>query len=267
MIDLETTGLYAEVHEPIQIGAVRFRLGEDGTAAEIESFDQLVDPGTAVPEAITILTGLSDRDVAGRPKLADALPPLLAFLRGDPILLGHNAPFDAGFLAEHMSHEGVPLPDASFFDTRKLVRTLFPEIPKPRLARLIELWKLGGRQEHTGLSDARYTMRVFERIVAKVASATGKPIGELTPDDLAAFSAPITFAAAWARLARNPAIDQRPGPVPEDFEKLAECISRELHEGGRPAALRDVAEAMGVDRDDLRERLLGTLRPWAPSSH
>ena len=64
VVDLETTGLDPEKDQIIEIGAIKF---VDGV--ETDRIDELIDPGLPIPEFITRLTGISDKDVAGKPPI------------------------------------------------------------------------------------------------------------------------------------------------------------------------------------------------------
>jgi len=61
-LDLETTGLDASRDAIIEVGAVKFLDGEP-----VDSFSTLVNPGRPIPYEITLITGITDRDVIGMP--------------------------------------------------------------------------------------------------------------------------------------------------------------------------------------------------------
>ncbi|MBT3941837.1 MAG: 3'-5' exonuclease, partial [Chloroflexi bacterium] len=114
-LDIESTGLDKRTDKIIEIGAVKFRGGE-----ELEQFSELIDPGRDIPPFITDLTGISNQDVSGKPTIEDILPRLTEFL-GDHPMIGHNVGFDAGFLVRN----GVS-PRTQTFDTYDLTYALMP---------------------------------------------------------------------------------------------------------------------------------------------
>ena len=59
----------------------------------------LVNPGRKLPFVISQLTGITDRELIGKPRLADLLAPLSRFVGTAPVV-AHNASFDLGFLRE-----------------------------------------------------------------------------------------------------------------------------------------------------------------------
>ena len=61
-IDLETTGLDQETDDIIEVGAVRLIDGQ-----VVDEYSTLVNPGRPIPEAITLLTGITDDDFRPKP--------------------------------------------------------------------------------------------------------------------------------------------------------------------------------------------------------
>src|SRR5262249_61976962 len=87
--DLETTGLYPLTGRILEIGAARFRGG-----AVVEVFEELVDPGVAIPPEATQVHGITADDVAGCPSILEGLPRFLDFLGPpDTLLVGPYVAF------------------------------------------------------------------------------------------------------------------------------------------------------------------------------
>ena len=74
--DVETTGLSPAFCEIVEFGAVRFTA--DGT--EVGRFQQLVNPGCAIPFHASRVHGITDDMVSGQPRLKTVLPDFLEFL-------------------------------------------------------------------------------------------------------------------------------------------------------------------------------------------
>ena len=68
VIDLETTGGSNEYEAITEIGAVKYRAGE-----EVERFTTLVNPQRAIPPFIVLLTGITDTMVTNAPAIEDVL--------------------------------------------------------------------------------------------------------------------------------------------------------------------------------------------------
>jgi len=62
-LDLETTGLSPRLDRIIEVGAVRFRGNE-----VLATFQSLVRPEVAIPQAVQELTGIRDADVVAAPQ-------------------------------------------------------------------------------------------------------------------------------------------------------------------------------------------------------
>jgi len=162
--DLETTGFSPTACEIVELGAIRFRLG-DGELAQIE---QLVDPGCPIPRAAMRVHGITDVMVRGKPRLCDVLPQFLEFL-GDPdtILLAHNAAFDISFLRQALIKAAVGLPKRPVVDTLSLARRSIQGLPSYSLDNLTIHLGCAGSESHRALADARRVMLAFSQIVLK----------------------------------------------------------------------------------------------------
>ncbi len=90
-VDVETTGL-GDDDRIIQLAAIPFSYARDGRIFTVGACQQWYeDPGIAIPDEITRLTGISQADVAGRRIPDEAVAALLA---DTALVLAHNARFD-----------------------------------------------------------------------------------------------------------------------------------------------------------------------------
>src|SRR3954466_3230657 len=69
VLDLETTGGAPDGDGITEIGAVKVRGGE-----QLGEFATLVNPGSAIPPFITVLTGITQAMVTPAPRIEEALP-------------------------------------------------------------------------------------------------------------------------------------------------------------------------------------------------
>ena len=74
VIDIETTGTSPEIHKITEIGAVKVIKGE-----VVDTYDQLINPETVIPESIIRLPGIDDSMVKNMPVVQDVLPQLFDF--------------------------------------------------------------------------------------------------------------------------------------------------------------------------------------------
>jgi DNA polymerase III epsilon subunit family exonuclease len=184
--DTETTGLTPIVNRLVEVAALCFRL--DGR--ELATFQQLIDPRTAIPDEARRVHGITDTMVRGQPPIDVVLPSLLDFLgTDDGILLAHNAPFDLGFLGLALARLRMNAPPHCLFDTLDLTRRLYPTWPSHALERVAISLKLTTGTQHRALADARLVKEIFLKILGS------RPMVR-TVADLARLSPPLTFADA-----------------------------------------------------------------------
>ena len=122
VFDLQTTGRSSRLDEIIQIAAAR--LGPGGTVTD-EVFATFVRPEATISSFITGLTGISNRDVAGAPPVADALAAFSAFV-GEAVLIAHNGQrFDAKFLTAACEQKRLTSRPVALIDSIAFSKRLF----------------------------------------------------------------------------------------------------------------------------------------------
>ncbi len=174
IVDLETTGGSADGDLITEIGAVKVRGGEC-----LGTFQTLVNPGTAIPPQITMLTGITQAMVLPAPRVEEVLPAFVEFAAGT-VLVGHNVRFDAGFLNRALERAGWPRLGHPLVDTVALARRLVrDEVPNCRLATLASRFRLDHQPSHRALDDALATTDLLHLLLERSAA-----YGVLGLDDL-----------------------------------------------------------------------------------
>ena len=176
IVDVETTGWSPDEAQITEIGAVRVSGGQ-----LLGQFSSLVNPGSAIPERIAALTGISEEMVAGAPPLAEVLPAFLAFARGG-VLTAHNAPFDVGFLMAACRACGLPWPGFPVVDTVELARWVLDEdeVPDRKLPTLAAFFQARTEPRHRALADALATADVLMGLLPRLSAAGVSTLAELT---------------------------------------------------------------------------------------
>src|SRR3990167_6103676 len=87
-LDLETTGFEPAKDKIIEFGAVKFDFKK-----ERERLTFLINPGITLPQIITHITNIKDRDLKDAPPLPEKLQEIKDFI-GDLPIIGHNIQFD-----------------------------------------------------------------------------------------------------------------------------------------------------------------------------
>lgn len=174
VVDLETTGGKASEGGITEVGAVRLRGGE-----VLGTFQTLVNPGTAIPAQITVLTGITEAMVAPAPRVGPVLASLLEFI-GDAVIVGHNVSYDLRFLGAALHAHGHPPLTNRAVDTCALARRLVrDEVRDCRLGTLARTFRLPHRPTHRALDDALATGDLLHVLLERAAG-----LGVLGLDDL-----------------------------------------------------------------------------------
>ena len=163
-VDVETTGLDPTGGDRvISIGCVEL-VERQFTGRD---FHRLIDPQRPIPAESARVHGISDDDVAGRPKFADLAGEFLEFVRGAH-LLGHNVEFDLGFLDAELQKAGREEKLEEICDstcTLKIARARYPT-QRNNLDALSLRLGVASRERgyHDALEDARLTASVWLRL-------------------------------------------------------------------------------------------------------
>ena len=167
-LDLETTGLDVERDAITEIGMVKFRDGK-----VISTWSSLVNPRKRIPFKIQRLTGITPEDVKDAPTISKLAPRLVSFV-GDAAIIGHNVPFDLGFLRrQRLFARNVGI------DTFELASILVPEAPRYSLTVLAETLGIEMSQAHRALPDAVATKDLFLLLMERVRSMDLQALREI----------------------------------------------------------------------------------------
>jgi DNA polymerase-3 subunit epsilon len=171
--DFETTGLYPDKDQIIEIGAVRFSLQKAGAR-----LSTLIKPTVPVPPAATNVNGISDHMLAGKPSIRDVLPHFIRFI-GESVLVAHNSAFDSGFLAYWLDACSLPSADNHTIDTMELAKQTVPNAGKYSLGHLCRVLELPVSSSHRALEDAQACRELFLYCVALLPGTGGVMLKDL----------------------------------------------------------------------------------------
>lgn len=157
VIDFETTGRNPKQEEILELGAIKYRAGK-----EVSRYQQLVATRQPVPAFITMLTGITNEMLIGKPTI-DAVIGEFADFIGDDILIGHNvAGFDTVFLAAaYEKYLGKTLVN-SCVDTLRISKRMLPELPCYSLERISAELNIEYKDSHRGISDCEITNACYQ---------------------------------------------------------------------------------------------------------
>jgi DNA polymerase-3 subunit epsilon len=168
-----------------EVGAVKVRGGE-----VLGEFQTLVNPHTAIPPFIAVLTGITNSMVSEAPPIESVLPAFLEFAAGC-VLVAHNAPFDVGFLRHFAEQQGRPWPRFEVLDTALIARRVITrdDAPNCKLSSLARVFHSTTTPNHRALADARATVDVLHGLMERLGG-----LGVHTLEELQTFSSRVSAA-------------------------------------------------------------------------
>jgi DNA polymerase III epsilon subunit-like protein len=172
-LDLETTGLSPQTDTIIEVAAVRFTLtrGDDWRyeATDIEEHSQLVYPGRVMTEEISMITGITDAMLEGKPTWTDVRDKVMHFIGDESVIVGHNVLFDVAMFATH----DIDLSSHPILDTFELSEILSQEAESLNLGFLAGMYGLSaGDKEHRALGDTRLSVWLFVHYLNQLETLT-----------------------------------------------------------------------------------------------
>lgn len=102
VLDLETTGTWIDKDRIIEIGMIR--CFPDG---QKKIYEKRINPGMAIPKAVTEITGISQEDVQNAPYFRDVAPEILSFLENADLAGFNLERFDLPLLSREFADNGM----------------------------------------------------------------------------------------------------------------------------------------------------------------
>lgn len=156
-LDIETTGLNPRKDYILEIGAVRVKDGK-----EAEKYASFVNPGIRIPEFVTQLTGIRDEMVKHDRSVSQVLEEFLEFC-GDSVILGHNVPFDFGFLEQNAAKINRHFPCMAI-DTLVIAKKCLKDLPSRKLEALCSHYGISQEKKHRAYEDAQAASRLYQKM-------------------------------------------------------------------------------------------------------
>ncbi len=147
-VDIETTGGSYRNSRVLEVAAIRYEQGE-----VVNEFTSLLNPDAHIPQSITALTGISERDVVGAPAFNDIADQLMEIMDG-AVFVAHNVRFDYSFLKNEFAIVGINFAP-KLLCTVRLSRRLYSEHNGHSLQKIIVRHNISVVDRHRALEDAR----------------------------------------------------------------------------------------------------------------
>lgn len=180
--DLETTGVNVSTDHIVELCYIKLMPNGNEEAKTMR-----INPGTHIPEASTLIHGITDEDVKDCPTFKDIAAQLEQTLRGCDFAGFNSNKFDVPLLVEEFLRAGIDidLSKSRFVD----VQNIYHKLEKRTLAAAYKFY-CGKDLEnaHTALADTRATLEVLQAQI------------ERYPDDL---KNDVSFLSEYSRMNSN----------------------------------------------------------------
>jgi CRISPR-associated protein Cas2 len=160
VFDIETTGLYPNRDEIIEIAGVYVKNGKI-----VSEFHRMICAERSIPPEVSKLTGITDSTLRehGYP-IEEVMREFLQFIGCAP-LISHNLAFDIRFLREAMDYAGLPELTNQGVDTLALARKKLRGLKSYSLENLMKRLDLPFENPHRSMEDVRATMRLYQKLI------------------------------------------------------------------------------------------------------
>ncbi|HQH51214.1 MAG TPA: 3'-5' exonuclease [Candidatus Hydrogenedentes bacterium] len=184
--DFETTGLYPDESDIIEIGGVKFT----PTGEVAGRFERFANPGCAIPPESSAVSGITTEMVAGAEPPLTVLEAFIEWAGPNAVYVAHNAAFDAGFLEATYTKARRKCPPLKVADTLEWARSLGLRTPNYKLGTLLDYYGKSTEGLHRSMADAHGVMELVLQFIE----------GHLTPlDEVLRWAKPLPLPAAWRR--------------------------------------------------------------------
>jgi DNA polymerase III subunit epsilon len=160
VVDIETTGGWANGDRITEIGAVKIRNHE-----VVAEWHSLINPQRSIPAHIIRLTGITNEMVRGAPLFVEIADSFMQFM-ANGIFVAHNVNFDYGFI----SYEYARLERRFRFPklcTCAGMRRRYPGHESYSLGNLTDIYSIDLKDHHRALCDARAAAHLLNLINEK----------------------------------------------------------------------------------------------------
>lgn len=147
VVDIETTGMNSHHNRITEIGMIK----TDGFRT-LEEFHTLINPGRPIPNAVSLLTGITDDTVQMAPYFDDVAEKIYSFFNC-AYFMAHNVNFDFSFIKRQLSGLGYDF-QPRLLCSVKLSRHLYPQVQGHSLEKIIQRLGIQVDARHRALEDA-----------------------------------------------------------------------------------------------------------------
>lgn len=154
VFDIETTGFDYKKDKIIEIGALKYINDEF-----FDEFSYLINPEISIPETITKITGITNKDVMNKKSIDEILPIFFKFIDNYPII-GHNVNFDISFINYNAKLLNLNEINTEIIDTLQISRKIIKNKKNHKLQTLKEYLDLN-YNSHRAIDDCYTCNEVY----------------------------------------------------------------------------------------------------------
>ena len=162
IFDLETTGLYPNVDDIIEFGAIKYENG-----VKVDSIQFFIKPNKHLSDTIIELTGINNHDLENAISQELGIKKIIEYI-GDSVLIAHNGiNFDFRFLASKAEkYLGINLTN-TVIDTLHIARSIYPNWKSHTLQKMCKEFKIeyGEDEAHRADYDAMVLNSCWSRLM------------------------------------------------------------------------------------------------------
>jgi DNA polymerase-3 subunit epsilon len=155
--DIEATGLDSD-REMIEIALITY---EDDKIIEI--YETLINPLRSIPEYISNLTSITNRELGLAPKFYEVADAVRMRLEG-AVFVSHNTEFDLGMLKKKYQEMGQELKIKNIC-TLKVGQHEIPGLQNYNLDALCSFFGIKIEKRHSAIGDAKATLELFKELL------------------------------------------------------------------------------------------------------
>lgn len=170
VLDLETSGIDPKRDDIIEVAMIRYESGK-----EVARYSDLIKIDHKLSEIITIITGITDKDLEEHGKDRDEVFAEVDKLLQGAYMIAHNINFDAGFLRA----KGLKLDVLGYLDTIPIAQILMPEAASYSLESLSDDLNISHKNAHRAMADVEATLDLFKYLWEKSCAIPKSVLGEI----------------------------------------------------------------------------------------
>jgi DNA polymerase III subunit epsilon len=156
--DTETTGIRPEKDRIVEIAAY--------DPVNNVTFEQLVNPGIAIPDEAIAIHGITNSMVEKASSFAEVGKAFIEFCSGSCVLIAHNNDsFDKHFLLHEGKRHQLQFPDWPMLDSLKWARKYRPDLPRHSLQFLRQIYGIAENKAHRALDDVFVLQQIFSVMI------------------------------------------------------------------------------------------------------